>query len=130
MGKHKWWLTKNEVRRKCGYCNEYFLPKNDVQIYCNRECREKAQKYREEMKRAQKNPLIIIKCRKFKTIYIKVKYCSDICRNEDKILKLNKKWAEHAYKKRKYQNLRMQMFYELGDKPSDSALKKCNACRG
>jgi hypothetical protein len=67
---------------------------------------------------------------KFKTIYYKKSFCSELCKAEENIVKINKKWAEKVSKKRKYQNINMQMFYEFRDKPSDSVLKKFKACRG
>ena len=128
------WHGSSYERRTCDNCGNYYVPRSYYQKFCCRQCCLKASQYEAAMKRAEKHPPIVKACKKckkdFKTGDYRQKYCSDMCKAEDKIVEANANWTNKTIKNRKRQNLRMQMFYELGNKPSDSALKKCNACRG
>lgn len=121
---YEWWNPP----KRCNGCNKK-IP-DSPRTYCSEECRKEFYHkiYLEE------HPPIEKECkgckRTFKTPHKKEMYCSPLCKAEHVTIEANKKWAAKTPKKRKKQQLNMQMFYELRDRPSDSALKKYNACRG
>lgn len=118
----------------CQFCGENFVSNSYGQKYCSYECNSQAQRREARLRREAEHPPIKKTCKEcqkeFKTVIYGAKFCSTYCRERSEAKEKLEKWASREPKKRKRQNLSMQMFYELGDKPSDSALKKCNACRG
>ena len=119
---------------ECDFCGETFVLNCDGQRYCSYECKVKAQNQRARLKRESKHPPIVKKCKEcqkdFKTATHNAKFCSTYCRERSEAKKKLDEWASREPKKRKRQDLKMQMFYELGDKPSDSFLNRFNRCRG
>jgi hypothetical protein len=125
----------DEVIKNCEWCGEKFLTKIRAKRYCCGECYKQNLQHKRAIKAEENWVLFARICKEcgkeFNTITYKQTFCSLYCRELSKNRKKLEKWANAQPKKKvRRKNLKMRMFYELGDMPSDTALKRYTACRG
>ncbi len=128
------WLWNAEQRNECEYCGDYFIGRTSQARFCSDKCRYASYARDQKIRREQDHPIITKTCqeckKEFRTTTYKEKFCSNYCKDIQAGKKNIEKWVNEKPVKRKRQNLSMQMFYDLRDKPSDSSLKRFKACRG